>query len=59
MSNMNLVTSLLHLSEDVLQKINASTFLLMLPVVPHTCPHYSFISTFLPTARSSFALFAL
>ena len=37
MSNMNLVTSLLHLSEDVLQKINASTFLLMLPVVPHTC----------------------
>lgn len=39
MSNMNLITSLLHLPEDALQKIDASTFLLMLPVVPHTCPH--------------------
>jgi len=36
MSNMNLITSLLHLPEDALQKIDASTFLLMLPVVPHS-----------------------
>ena len=45
MSNMNLITSLLHLPEDALQKIDASTFLLMLPVVPHTCPHYHATTT--------------
>lgn len=38
MSNMNLITSLLHLPENALQKLDASTFLLTLPVAPHICP---------------------
>jgi transposase len=38
MSNMDFITSIMHLPENSLEHIEANKFLLTLPVVPHICP---------------------
>ncbi|WP_110952828.1 ISL3 family transposase [Anaerosinus massiliensis] len=39
MSNMNFITSIMHLPENSLKLIDDHTFLLTLPVKSHACPH--------------------
>jgi len=39
MSNMDFITSIMHLPENSFKHIESNKFLLTLPVVPHSCPH--------------------